>query len=601
MTLDTSEFSIQRKANLMIQAVPFLPFLLSVISFWSYYQDTFGLLFGFLGHVIFGMDWEIDLTGDIGRSVGFVVFTTLFQLAFYLCWVFLIARQALLPVQSGWDVLQSMFHLGLHILGLHGARMNIRNGELDDDPNDLRRHAPGVAVVDHNSAMVLERVTPSGLQAMLLFIFPRMVLDWLFTLVARKRVSRQRAARICGPGLTFIRADERILGVGDLDENSTYVDKISGVVDLRRQFRTNRQPSLSIQGFSNDGLKGYTRDGIELSTAMSVFFSIGHNPNTAPHVLHVTFRDGIPTADNICEVQLSVQNNHIQINNIENTLDEDDKQQIFEKMANDTTEWNVFTPLNVSLREPVFNREQVFSAVYARARNHANNSAILSWTELPVHNALDHFREIISTVNFDELYQFSGNERQKVAELRQRVGYRVRNMGVLSVRFVRRANNRPLKKNSEYAFDDLQVTGVFALTSHKILRDRGIQIISCGFGELLPDESVFRQWLSSWGSIWERDTIILQARAEQEATRLRNRARLTAQEAMASNMEAILADANQPLESSALLLLQALEDAASASHTRPLLADEVTNMLRMIHEMIRPQDFFMPPHNEANP
>lgn len=579
MALDLEEFNKQRKMDLLARVTPALPLMLSVISFWSHYRNVFNLLINLLGHFLFGTDLELDLSGGLGKSIAFVSLTTFMELVFYLLWLFLLSRQALLPAHSMGDVIRSMAHLSLHIFNLHGLKASIRDGKLDDDPDDLRRRAPGVVVLDHNSAMVLERVTPAFGLPSLFFIIPRAIWDWLKIRVSGSEP--RKAARVLGPGLSFLRTDERILGVGDLDESMAYVDQITGVVDIRRQFRTSGQPSLSIPGFRNEGVKGYTRDGIELTSSISTFFTVGVNPNSAPHVLHVTYRDGIPHPDQVCVVNLSGKDGSIGIGRIEDSLDEGDRQYIHEFLQD--ARLSLFTALKESSREPIFNHRQVFSAVYARARNHGDDAKILPWTELPVHVAIDHFREILSTVNFDELYQLDGRQRPKVAELRQNFGNRIRNMGVLSVRFVFRSNNRPLKEGESYPADDLLVSEVITLTPRNVLRDRGIQIMSGGFGELTPNEEVFAQWLANWGATWERDTIIMRAQAELEAKRLRNRSRAIAQNSMANTLETILANTNQSLEATALLVLQALEDAASDESTRRLLPEETINLLNSLY------------------
>ncbi len=84
---------------------------------------------------------------------------------------------------------------------------------------ELRRVLPGVAVIDFNSALVLEPVNsaPGCLSAIL--SAPRFVLDLLGLLPAGWQEPAQ-AVRVRGPGLTFIRGftlfhrPERIQGCG---------------------------------------------------------------------------------------------------------------------------------------------------------------------------------------------------------------------------------------------------------------------------------------------------------------------------------------------------------------------------------------------------
>ena len=67
---------------------------------------------------------------------------------------------------------------------------------------------------------------------------------------------------------------------------------------------------------------------------------------------------------------------------------------------------------------------------------------------------------------------------------------------------------------------ELLVSPVRALQSSKILRERGIQMLASGFGDLLPTDEVYFQWLASWRAEWERDTKAARAAADLDAKRI---------------------------------------------------------------------------------
>ena len=140
-------------------------------------------------------------------------------LFFFLTCLFIMSTQALLPVNSLQEVLQTAFQFLVFMLGLHGPAVLIKDGKVYAEAAELRRVLPGVAVIDFNSALVLEPVNsaPGCLSAIL--SAPRFVLDLLGLLPAGWQEPAQ-AVRVRGPGLTFIRGftlfhrPERISGCG---------------------------------------------------------------------------------------------------------------------------------------------------------------------------------------------------------------------------------------------------------------------------------------------------------------------------------------------------------------------------------------------------
>ena len=112
------------------------------------------------------------------------------------------------------------------LLGSKLAVIRVREGRLLIEPPPGKSIAGGIALVDPNSAIVLERTSLS---------------------------TRSKApfARVGKPGVVFIRSDERLLGV----------------VSLRKQAR------------SNANVKAQTSDGIEVtSKGVSVVFTLGQPP-----------------------------------------------------------------------------------------------------------------------------------------------------------------------------------------------------------------------------------------------------------------------------------------------------------------------------------
>jgi hypothetical protein len=75
--------------------------------------------------------------------------------------------------------------------------------------------------------------------------------------------------------------------------------------------------------------------------------------------------------------------------------------------------------------------------------------------DLPVHVGVDLFREIISRYNYDEIYRPRGNDRIGMNEIRARLGYEMRNRGVLACRPVFHSAGTVLRERQEYPVAEL--------------------------------------------------------------------------------------------------------------------------------------------------
>jgi hypothetical protein len=159
---------------------------------------------------------------------------------------------------------------------------------------------------------------------------------------------------------------------------------------------------------------------------------------------------------------------------------------------------------------------------------------------------------------------------------------------VLSYRLVFHKTRRPLKTGS-YDANDLRISEINDLRNPKILRERGIKIISCGFSDLIPPDEVYMQRLDSWRALWEKETRVAQAAHELEAMRVQNRARMQAQQELRYEFMKILQESDYPKEVLALRVLQALENAAADPKTKQLLPKETLALMNNLSSMINPR------------
>ncbi len=583
------EISRKRRRN-FIRTLPLIPFILFLVLF----RKDVGVTLSFFWHILLlyvGIPMP-PLTLERLFSLLVVGFNLLIGFfVFFIIWLFLISKQALLPVSSFGETIQTAALLVFYILRAHGPAVFVKDGKLRAHAEELRRNFPGVAVIDSNSALVLEQVSwaPRFLASIIDFMFN--LTTWIVDTISLHQAPRH-PVRVCGPGITFIRYDERIQGVGDLLQEHGPVEELSGVVDLRRQFKLN--PKLSQTGSepASSNVSAYTRDGIELTTKVWALFSIGYEPDKDPNVLQVLC-DGEIIPENLRLVSLKREDGEIKIKVEDDELELDDSIEICAYLSSNPTLYP-YVPLLKANREPVFEPNRVFSAVFGRSHSQVAQKPVLPWIDLPVKLAIECFREIISHYNFDELYQQDASDGLKINDLRKELRIRMRNSGVLNYRVIysQKPGERRGRKGKEKAGanGNLWVSPVQAFHTSKILRDRGIQVFAAGFGDLVPTDEVFLQKLASWRAQWELDTKSARAAADLDAIRIYNRARARAQQDMALSFQEIFENGKHPKEALAVRVLQALEAIAADQETRRLLPGDTINMLRTIHDWLLPVD-----------
>jgi hypothetical protein len=260
------------------------------------------------------------------------------------------------------------------------------------------------------------------------------------------------------------------------------------------------------------------------------------------------------------------------------------------------TAWMPYQEVPRPPRLPVFDPQRVFSAAYARARHHRglpNADEIVPWVDLPVHVAIDLFRELVSHYNYDELYRPDVRGNLPINELRGRLSAEMRNNGLLSYRPVLHLHGKSLAVGSMVHGSTLLTVdpkAAFLLGRSQLLRDRGIRIIASGFGDLIVHDKVYRQRLDHWRAAWDRETTILEAGYDVEAARTRTRARIQAQQDFVQCLSEIYRSNGNSKEILTLRVLQALEEIATDPKTRELLPEDTFSLLRSVHDWILPQD-----------
>jgi hypothetical protein len=473
-------------------------------------------------------------------------------------WLALIAH-FILPVRDPKSAWMSFLRLLLYFRGMHGPIVTARGGV--GNTTQLESDRPGVALVDLNSAVVIEEYPAKG------EIANR----------TQKRVLKERKetgetlyqARAKGPGVIFLKAYERVRGVADLRPQ------------IRLRFDVTTQ----------------TRDGIEVESMVFALFTLGQ----LPEVLKVTYVGG-PAPENIRVIEIQDVGVPIPgregkerlikiVGELTDDLDMEDKKEIHrfvQKYKNN--QFDSIQPTISFERSQVgpylFDAHRVFDAIASKPYD-VDDRETKEWTELPAHVAAGIFRNLINQEYYDNLYKPSDPQAFPILELKQKFFIALRNQGVLAYQYCENLDGSPIEENQIWEEGSVKVSPKRELRTPKLLRARGIKIIAAGFGELKPIHEDVSQYLTRyWRSEWQRQVMIKQSEFNLEATRIKNMARIEAQSNVVKSLSMILNDSTYSREALAYRTLQALENAATDPKTRSLLPKETIRMLETIHNLL---------------
>jgi len=487
----------------------------------------------------------------------------------------LFVSQFMLPISSASNRRRVFERLLMYFNGFHGPAVFIREGKEIAKPEELRSSRPGLAFVDLSSAVVLEKqYFAGGARTVIGAGIPR-----IFRPRSRRPASpggapapRFQNARAAGPGIVFTGFGERI----------------RGTVSLRRQFRL--RPNV----------KGITRDGIEVFSHVFTIFTLGE----APEVLKVTYTGEGPETIQV----IQVDEKRKVIKGFADELDLEDKMEIQRFIQTYSPESQApqetaKKPESFEFQAPyIFDAQQVFNAVYGNARI-IKEGVMEDWTELPLKVAVEAYHDMVAIENLDNLYL--PNDPIKFPfrdEFRPRFARRVRNLGVISFQMVFRADEQPLAKDQPWDENQLVIYPVKPLRTSKVLRDRGIRIITAGFAELRPtNPAVFQQRLDHWRARWQKESDLTLAEYDYKEMQIRSHARAQAQKDMVFALSQLINSKDLTKEAVALRLFQALEAFAKDPPTEKLLPKETLNALWSLHEWLLPsgnQRSYPPEHPE---
>lgn len=541
----------KRRTNI-IRGISIALIVLFFVFFWQEISTIVGLGLKFLKGVVLGnlrldelipqADWRSIWILAFNLSLGFLMV--------FFSWLLMLAGQAVLPVEGFVDTYRTAWHLLLFMLRMHGPAVFVKDG-INNSTKEDERKGPGVAVVDFNSAIVLEeRVPAPG--------FGRLIAGVVQTILEVLGLAEHaEKTRVAGPGIVFMSTGE----------------KIRGAVDMRTQFR------------SIPGITAYTRDGIEVNTRIWALFNI----NQKADKLDVTY-DGEPLAKNLRVVTLeALLQNKQRVTGMSDELDENDRDEIHRYIHFWKQHEAEQFPYGPPDDPPEDKLDRIFAAVFSEARD--EKGKLIPWTDLPVRVAAGYFREMLTKINYDQLYNVGGEQEEfPIPRYKTQLKFLMRNNGILSFRLVfHNSLSQSLQKRKDYNESELLVSKVHRLKYPKMLRDRGIKVTMAGFGDILPvNEKLYQHRLQVWQSTWKHETDLINAKREFEATQLRNHARAQAQQELLVSLNDILQNQSISREVMAVRILQAFENMAVESKTLNMLPMGTLDILKSTRDWLLP-------------
>jgi hypothetical protein len=373
-------------------------------------------------------------------------------------------------------------------------------------------------------------------------------------------------ASVRGPGLVLLSRGE----------------KLRDVVHLRKQFRF--QPNIL----------GQTSDGIELSTHTFALFTLSQPPD----VIQVAY-DGDQNSDNLRVVRIDINTRKIVA--IDNELDGQDKREIHDFSEKFLFNIEPNSPLDLMQiydDAPPYSIDEarILASVYSRARNVGDHRSLNRWTDLPVMVSIETFRNLIAGHTLDGLY-FPEDpvEFPLYSRVKPEFARRIRYMGVMNYQFIHRIDGEQSKIGQRVDHRYYRISSIQTLHGSKMLRDRGIKIITAGFGELTPtDPDVSQQRVKNWRARWQQEANMILASQDQELIRIKGESRAKKEREIEEKLSSLLQDPTYSEEMLARQIYQELEKALNEPLTRERIPRETINQLRSIRHWLLPEENSQP-------
>jgi hypothetical protein len=525
----------------------------------------------FFSHEI-GLFFDFFLNGGVFPATGpsaaeyryailVVVISGLAFLAYFIASMFFVS-QFVLPVRTANERRKVFERLMDYLFGSHGPVVFIREGVEVANPSELQSSLPGVAFVDVNSAIVLEKQPlatrsdePTNVSQGEETIQQTKTI--FYKIVGDRKPGRPRSratARAVGPGIVFTRRGERI----------------RGVVNLRNHFK------IAIN------VPATTRDGFQVQGHVITIFSLG----LPPEVVRIGFCACPDDPDPFRPANLlGIQVSKGKIKAFEPELDESDQQEAYVYAMRTRPGSGPILPTRQARSRVVnplytFDPDRIFRAVYADARR-VDNDQKESWQDLPSRVASEIFKTMLAANRYTDLYLPANPTSFPLWDtFRPEFTRNVRNQGVLSFQLYRRKDGKPFEIDQAWNENDLEIFPPQALRGTKVLRDRGIRMIAASFPEIRPiNETVREKLLDFWRAKQQHSADLTRAPYDYQKIRIVTLARQEAQHQIVESLKRILEDTSIPREAVALRFLQAIQTLAKDPESGRIMPQETIQLI----------------------
>jgi hypothetical protein len=192
-----------------------------------------------------------------------------------------------------------------------------------------------------------------------------------------------------------------------------------------------------------------------------------------------------------------------------------------------------------------FNRGSAFRAVYGVA---LGEKQAVDWTELPLHVAVERFRDVLSEYKLDELF----------------------------------APTKP----DVYPFSTFTGRITSLVKDAPVLRERGLLVYGVGVGGFAMPREVLNQRVRSWQARWQKATIQQEAAVETQSLRTESRYQIDAQRLIFKDVQSLAGATDDPAARKALayMLVKALRRAAADPSRRKQLPAETLHDIEALQE-----------------
>jgi hypothetical protein len=238
-------------------------------------------------------------------------------------------------------------------------------------------------------------------------------------------------------------------------------------------------------------------------------------------------------------------------------------------------------------------KDRIFAAILSQPLEKAHATDLdaekryIDWRDLPPRVGADVFRNLIARHHYDKLFEPSSPSDHSLAKVKGQFAGIMRNLGMISVQVVRRKDHLRLIEGWKGSADELTFLPPHTLETPKVLRSRGIVIVSAGFGDITPVSNQVRESLmQNWLAYWKRDKEQTLAQHELSALRAITAERALVQRDMAFTFARLMQSSEYSQEALTWRLFQSLEALAADPETRKLLPDTTIQTMTNLREWL---------------